>query len=352
MNEYTPTIALESIESGYNGYHKNENHNEMAMAQNANRYNYFMWLNQINAERQNWNEQFEKTNAYNDPSAQRQRLEAAGINPAFALNNTPATMPTSGLSSPSPAQKANTFPNTPNILHALDSLNTSIGNYFTVRNQEATTANIDAQTDYLRGSTQFRIAQERQQYVNMLKTADGMDQDSRYKDVLIDEATEGLRRLRRLSSSYDDIVRGSAQRFEQDRKESEERILASQVNREISLAVARSNIRVNDAQINVFSQQVSNIIQQTENLKKAGDLTDAQIEKLSVETAKACSEFLSLENNRQLFEDSKDLIREISKNQYLYKSDSYSIDNKPVAGFVGQIFDYIMRHSIDHIKLK
>ena len=51
--------------------------------QETNAQNYKIWQEQKDYDYTKWKEQL----AYNTPSAQRERLEAAGINPQLAMNN-------------------------------------------------------------------------------------------------------------------------------------------------------------------------------------------------------------------------------------------------------------------------
>lgn len=62
-------------------YASDQNYNAVV---DTNEQNYRIWQEQKDYDYQKWQEQ----NAYNTPDAQRQRFEAAGINPQLALSNT------------------------------------------------------------------------------------------------------------------------------------------------------------------------------------------------------------------------------------------------------------------------
>jgi hypothetical protein len=82
------------------------------MFKESQAYNTQMYNQQVADNRQNWQMQFDATNAYNDPAAQRQRLEDAGYNPYLAVEGSNSTG-TASSSSISPASYS--VPNAPNM---------------------------------------------------------------------------------------------------------------------------------------------------------------------------------------------------------------------------------------------
>lgn len=347
MDEFIAPYSYQAISDTYERAHKNDNRNAMAQANNANSYNYYMWLNSVAASRQMWQEQFDATNEYNTPLNQRKRLEEAGINPAFANFNSDVSMPSSSLSSPAPASKADSFAQTPNILASVDSLNTSIGNYFNAKHSQAQSENLDAQTDFMRASSQYRLLQERQQYLNMIKQASGMDIDSDYKQVLIDTAKDGLMRLNRLSKWYDEQVIGSAKSFEQDRKESDARITRMEVQNwvdryvaETGRKLANGQLQLMKSQANYFYESASNLLYMRKNiLPYERDKLKAEVNNIAEHTAYMLVERYGKEQKNAYFDATKDVLQEmLQRENELGKANEF-YDTNPIMVFYGRLWD-------------
>lgn len=67
------------------------------------------YANRLALQQQNWQSQFDITNAYNSPSAQMARLRAAGVNPSAMLNN--SGLASLGQSAATPSASSATAPN-------------------------------------------------------------------------------------------------------------------------------------------------------------------------------------------------------------------------------------------------
>lgn len=98
-------------ENSYNqsAWYQSRDENRWLLA-NEQKYNKDMMALQNQYALDNWRATFDAENAYNDPSSQRQRLEAAGYNPQLA-NGTVNTLGGHGLSSmPSSSNPSSSAP--------------------------------------------------------------------------------------------------------------------------------------------------------------------------------------------------------------------------------------------------
>lgn len=105
-------------------------------------------------------EMWEKTNAYNDPSAVRQRLASAGYNPYLALNSGAAGS-ASNVGSPSTASAASAAPQQP---YDWNNLASSVSSAFQIANQSQQT---NASVSALQGQKSLADAQTFQTLSNV-----------------------------------------------------------------------------------------------------------------------------------------------------------------------------------------
>lgn len=94
-----------AYENAMNAFNVQEtNRANLAIAQMNNDYNYEMFMRQLDYDLDMWN----RTNEYNSASAQRKRLEEAGLNPYLMMSGGNAGTATSMSSpTPAPAEKVN-----------------------------------------------------------------------------------------------------------------------------------------------------------------------------------------------------------------------------------------------------
>jgi hypothetical protein len=320
MPETTPLYDYQAITADYGRSHKNDNRNAMAMQENADMYNYYMWLNELNAQREDWNYQFDKANEYNDPLAARQRLERAGINPAFAnLGANSASMPSVSIPQSKGSQAAQTFPDDLTMKDAMDSIHSSVSNYFQGRQTEASVRNLEANSDFLERSSSARVLQEQQKYLNMVKEAENIDGDTAYKRMLKDTGMDGLLRLRRLSGYYDSQVIGAARKYKQDEYESNSRIMHNYISDMLGL---RSDSRA--------EKQLDSLLRET-NEKINLMRSQGEVNKETVKSIQNQSELFATEVlGRQLDNGEKselyDLIIEEAKGEHKLWQMQHDVD--------------------------
>lgn len=342
MEDYTPLYDYSSISAEYERAHKNDNRNAQAMANNANVYNYHMWLNQVDAERKNWREQFDATNDYNTPAAQRARLEAAGINPAFSnLSTGEASMPTSGLHPAASAEKADTIPNDLTMGQAFESLNQSVSNYFQGRSMESAVRKTDAETALLNQSSAAKVAQEYNNVVLGLKQIDGLKIDNETKEVLRDTYKEELSRLRRLSGYYDQNIIWTANNAEQDYKESQERVAASQLSRDLNV---KANSRA-ERQVNAYVHEVHAKVDLMKSQKK---VSDEEVKQVVAATDKLVAEATGkhLDNGERA--ELYDMVIEEAKGEHTLWQYNNEVDKEvmPLDAFFGRVGRWIVAKKI------
>lgn len=192
--------AAANIIGGIMSYHGQQSANAQAFA---------------NMQHQNkWQEMmFDRVNAYNDPSAQRDRYERAGINPYMALGNiTPGTAQSS--SAPSPAPVGNTMEGVANSMNGLGY--SMMQAYQQTRLNDAQIDKLQAEAESIRSSTPY-VGAEAQSRIDLNKSQGDLNKshsDLAHAEILFKNAS--VERLKQLTPLEAEAFKANASKMLSD----------------------------------------------------------------------------------------------------------------------------------------
>lgn len=130
------------------------NQTAIQLWQDQRDYNTQMYNQTLADNRQTWQQQFDETNAYNDPSAARARLEDAGFNPYLAISSDAAGTASSGSLASGDLQTNQPPQIAPVVSHSADAVNSAfqsaISTYQTIGQLANQTKATNAGVDYTR----------------------------------------------------------------------------------------------------------------------------------------------------------------------------------------------------------
>lgn len=284
-NETNLKIAQQNVDLQRETNQLNRQLAEMANAQN---YRMFREQNEFNVDM--WNKQ----NAYNAPSAQVERLKAAGINPAAVLGSIGTGNMASSLSSApsSPAERANMVapqlnyhaePLPSPLAGVPDAMNAFISN----RLANAQIRNIESQASM----NEVKADLERQSFENSL--LDRLN-NARRGSLEYEKASEDLKLWRETRDFEYRLRKSSAEMGEGSVLEAQERIATAKVEREILRSNAVWQDRLNAASYQSLLAGIRQAI-------SAANMNDASAVESAARTAvaKASEEGLRLDNKQK-----------------------------------------------------
>ena len=256
------------------GSNKSANQTNLEIARQNNEMQYKMFKEQLAYNEDMWNKQ----NAYNDPSAQVQRLLAAGINPS-AVFGAGSVSEAGSLQAPSAPslQQAHVNPFTPDLSGVGDAVNAFFDNQ--LKNKQIKALGLDNEGKQI--DLQFKASQLMLNIYEQIGRIDNQLADTNLKgeqrEFLIKQREDLENHIEVYKAQMKDLkVRESKQNDVLDSQSSN--LLA-----DATLKYAQSryqNIlikyypKIASAQINQLNASAGELIQRTANLVKEGVLTD------------------------------------------------------------------------------
>ena len=261
-----------------------------------------------------WN----KTNEYNSPAAQRERLQQAGLNPymmlsggsagtATAMNGSSVSAPAAGsVGLPSPSQ-VQAIPSQYDFSSVGSSVMAGLDLYQKSQLMKAEQANVDASTDQLRIENKYRGMKLVSEIAEKMANTKNSDARSVYQQILNEYAEQGIKTdldiknqtLANMKETFRGLVLENAMTSEQLR------VFPEQVR--MQLGVSASQILLNKSNSNLSKQKM---IESVYNQWK----TDA--ERIGIQ-----------QNNSILRQASKDIVE-----KYYYEKEQIKNNQGPQGG--------------------
>lgn len=167
---------------------------------------------------------FDMVNAYNDPTAQMERLRKAGLNPALVYGNGATTEAGTVRAS----EKAEYAKDAPDYGSAATQ---GLAAYYNTQQQEAQTNNVKAQTETAKQEAILKASQTAATNSQTASTDFARQQAQRLADISAEAATENLNKLKNENKVIVDNNGRQTQLANASLRETTERILTSKLQR-------------------------------------------------------------------------------------------------------------------------
>lgn len=307
---------LNSIFGSNSNKRTNETNMEIARMNNEQQYKMFQEQNEFNLDM--WNKQ----NEYNDPSAQVQRLLAAGINPVAVFGNGSVSEASQLTSAQAPQlQQARVNPYQPDfkVGEAVNAFMQSQLINAQKKKLEADAAHTETVNEFDTKSMVSRLQSlqsmaKRDDYVGQLaKTQLEYEQAALYWKVL--------------SQKYDVTLQRDQMRM------NTEKLYAAQLQNKLYEIQVAYQPKMNEAQLKQYYTAVNQMIAQIGLIQANTTLTKAQV---NTEIQKACSEFYraaGIQADAEMKNGIKDAV--IGLQNYEYQDYNKNWWNRTVQGYLG-----------------
>lgn len=281
------------------------NNKNIEMQRETNEMNYRMFQ-----EQNEWNlEQWKRENEYNSPSAQAERLRAAGINPAFVFGNG-SISEASSLQSASP--NAMVAPHTEPIM-AGDMLAQGVYTGINAYNQSQL---INAQTDEIRQRAHGLAIENDLKFAEISSRIANMNIDNDTKQMLLDI----------LKATKDDEIalkKGSVKQQDAQTKLLIQQAASAKISSEVQQRLADSNIRLNESQIKQVNAAIKKISHEISLIDANVSLTEEQkLDVIEARTSKILDNELKGINNN-IANQTKDAVINTIKQEYKTKKRNF-----------------------------
>lgn len=287
------------------------NMQNMRIAQMNNHYNRMMMQ-----EQNQWNlDHWHRMNAYNDPSAQRKRLEKAGINPAIALGSiSPGQAESLTSAGAHPAET----PQLSNPMQPLaDGITNSMNQYLQAKGLEAQVRKTMAEAETIE-TTNKNLEQR-------LSTQDeGYKKDNLLKDAQIDmQALDYLSKQSLLPHQVEYLqaqIKGVV--ADNELKEVEQKLKLHELN------------FLRPAQVANMKAHTSNLIQSTVYMMKQGLVAEAQISFIAHKIAESVWTSENIQANTEYIKSNAEYIKAKKETEDVVRKElvsKYHLENKRTA---------------------
>lgn len=196
------TKLVDSVLNFFGTKSTNKTNRQIADANNALQQE--LWQKEADFTTDMWN----KTNEYNTPSAQRERFEEAGINPAFALGNMSSG---SAIASSTPSHGAL---QTPTMQAPHFDFSSAVDSYMRQKQQEAQTRYTEAMADEQEANALYADAVAAEKYGILYEEREGKRLENRYNSDTFDARTNMAYAAAKRQETGVDIDKLTAERMQ------------------------------------------------------------------------------------------------------------------------------------------
>ena len=207
------------------------NSNNLHLAQEQREYDYKMW---------------KENNAYNTPSKQVERLRAAGLNPAFAMENGALS---SGISSQTAGGQTASVQDFSPIVQGLRD---SVDLYQQRRLQESEIRNKDSLTQSQNIRNKFQLFREWAEINNIIA-------DSKHKGADVEYLMKRKDLIEKEINAFDKRQSYELNRIDSERKKLDEQAETERVMRDVNKRAVQQSIRLSQAQQTLLAEEAKSV---------------------------------------------------------------------------------------------